>query len=270
MDISSSDGSSSAPPTRRDHTASASTGQPAKLPSYTQLAESLDGALVDSVVQSIISAAKDGFSSSAGRKRSMLAHPSEHPKKRKLWLNDEDILIIYSKDKRQLSKPSVAIVIRVQAIPEAIANAACESLDKEIARKREQGALEAGESSSVKLEWTKQTEEVVRIYEDVCASLESNSVMLQSLDGNPKGSTKWACPIVYGDVLLEKPMRYASSALGFGIIGIIALGNLDLPEIADSGPNQITSGSVAYFRDSSPIVYRASSGRGIMFYISSD
>jgi hypothetical protein len=75
---------------------------------------------------------------------------------------------------------------------------------------------------------------------------------------------------VYGDVLPEKPLRYPSSALGFGIIGIIALGNLDLPEIADSGPNQIPSGSVAYFRGSSPVVFRASNGRGIMFYIKTD
>jgi hypothetical protein len=74
---------------------------------------------------------------------------------------------------------------------------------------------------------------------------------------------------VYGDVLPE-PMRYASSALGYGIIGIIALSDLDLPEIAGSGPNRIPSGSVAYFRDSSPVVYRASKGRGIMFYISHD
>jgi hypothetical protein len=159
------DTSSSAPPTHKDYTASApSTGQLAKLPSYAQLTESLDGAA----------------------------------KKRKLWLDDEDILIIYSKHKGQLSKPSVAIVIRLHAIPQAAANAACESLNKEIFRKKEEGALKAGESSSVKLEWTIQTQEIVRIYEDACANLESNSLMLQSLDGNPKGSTKWACPIVYG------------------------------------------------------------------------
>lgn len=122
----------------------------------------------------------------------------------------------------------------------------------------------------MKLEWTTQTKEVLRIYEDVCANLECNILMLQSLNGNPKGSTKWACPIVYGDVLPEEPLRCPSSALGFGIIGIIALGNLDLPEIADSGSNQIPSGSVAYFRDSSPVVFRASNGRGIMFYIKTD
>jgi hypothetical protein len=62
-------------------------------------------------------------------------------------------------------------------------------------------------------------------------------------------------------------MSYRSSALGFGIIGIIALGALNLPEIAGSGPITIESGSVAYFRDSSPVVYRACKGRGIIFYI---
>ncbi len=81
------------------------------------------------------------------------------------------------------------------------------------------------------------------------------------------GKLKWAGPIVYSDVL-HKPMSSPSSALGYGIIGIIALGTLDLPEIADSGPTTITSGSVAYFRDFSPVVFRASKGRGIMFCVS--
>ena len=92
-------------------------------------------------------------------------------------------------------------------------------------------------------------------------------ILIQSIGGNPAGSIKWACPIVYCDVLPE-PMSYPSTALGYGIIGIIALGALDLPEFGDSGPRTIESGSVVYFRDSSPVIYRACKGRGIMFYIS--
>jgi uncharacterized protein (UPF0147 family) len=65
----------------------------------------------------------------------------------------------------------VAIVTKDQAIPKEIANAASESLDKEIDRKREEGALEAGISSSVRLEWTVQTREAVRVFE---AALKAN------------------------------------------------------------------------------------------------
>jgi hypothetical protein len=69
----------------------------------------------------------------------------------------------------------VAIVIKLQATPKATANAACESLDKEVVRKKVEGAIEAGKLSFAKLEWTIQTREVVRIYKNVCANLESNS-----------------------------------------------------------------------------------------------
>ncbi len=86
------------------------------------------------------------------------------------------------------------------------------------------------------------------------------------LGANPMGKVKWAGPIVYGDVS-PKPTRFLSSALRHCIISIIALGTFDLAEIGDSGPATITSGSVVYFRDFSPIVYRASRGRGIMFCV---
>ncbi|KAH8674383.1 hypothetical protein BGZ60DRAFT_270762 [Tricladium varicosporioides] len=160
----------------------------------------------------------------------------------------------------------VAMVTKDQAVPKATADAACRSLDKEITRKREEGALEAGKASSEKLEWTTETQEVVRIFADAFR-ISANLAPIQSLGGDPSGKINWACPIIYSDVLPE-PMRYPSSALGFGTIGIIALGTLDLPEVGDSGPTRIESGSVAYFRDSSPVVYRACKGRGIMFYIS--
>lgn len=73
-------------------------------------------------------------------------------------------------------------------------------------------------------------------------------------------------PIVYGDVLPD-PLRYPSSALGYGIIGIIALGTLHLPDVGDSRGISISSGSVAYFRDASLVEYKSCSGRAILFYI---
>ena len=65
----------------------------------------------------------------------------------------------------------VGIVTKAEAIPKTIADAACRSLDKEIARKREEGALEAGKSSSVKLEWTTQILDAVHAFKAVCVKL---------------------------------------------------------------------------------------------------
>ena len=67
-----------------------------------------------------------------------------------------------------------------QAIPKAIAEAAFASLDKEIGRKKNEGALEAGISSSVKLEWTPEAREAFRALEAVCANVESNSQSLET------------------------------------------------------------------------------------------
>jgi hypothetical protein len=58
------------------------------------------------------------------------------------------------------------IVVKDQAIPNAIANAACRSLDEEIGRKRREGALEAGRGTSVSLEWTGKAIEALKAYED--------------------------------------------------------------------------------------------------------
>jgi hypothetical protein len=57
------------------------------------------------------------------------------------------------------------LLLRPVLMGKATADAACESLDKEIGVKREEGALEAGISTSVRLEWTLQTQEVVRVFE---------------------------------------------------------------------------------------------------------
>lgn len=158
------------------------------------------------------------------------------------------------------------LVIKEKAIPMAIADAAYLSLDKEITRKRNEGALDAGKSTSVKLEWTVETKAAVDAFETGHQS--ANLAPIASLGGNPRGKCRWACPIVYSDVSTE-PKRFPSSSLGYGTIGIIALGTLHLPELGDSGPAVIESGSVAYFRDSTPVIYRAcGGGRGILFYIS--
>jgi hypothetical protein len=61
------------------------------------------------------------------------------------------------------SRNSVAIV--TQAISKDTANAAYNSLNREIGRKKEKGALEAGISSSVRLKWTLQTQEAFRVFE---------------------------------------------------------------------------------------------------------
>ena len=169
MDTSLSNESSSSQPTH--HTASAPSRQPAELPSYAQLGGNLDQTQCSLISQT--TDVRDLVSGSAGGKRITPSHPSEPPAKNL----HEDVVIVYSKQKERLS--NVVIVKKLQAIPKATANAACESLDKEVARIKEEGALEAGKSSMVKLEWTVQTQEVVRIYENVCANLESNS---QSLD----------------------------------------------------------------------------------------
>lgn len=159
----------------------------------------------------------------------------------------------------------VAVVTRVNAVPKTIADAACESLDKEIAQMRKEGALQAGQRSMVNLEWTPETAAVCHVYE-----MSADLTPIQSLRRNPRSQVKfkWVGPIVYVDVM-PNPMSFPSLALGYGIIGIIALGDLHLPEIGDSGPIMIESGSVAYFRDLSPVVYRAcGGGRGILFYLS--
>jgi hypothetical protein len=59
------------------------------------------------------------------------------------------------------------IVTKDQAISKAIADAACASLDKEVDRKREEGALKAGTWSSVRLEWTPQTHQVAEAFQTV-------------------------------------------------------------------------------------------------------
>lgn len=73
---------------------------------------------------------------------------------------------------------------------------------------------------------------------------------------------------MYSDAM-SPPLKYATAAEGYGILGILALGTLQLPEIGDSGSREIKSGHVAYFRASDSVVYRScGGGQGILFYIS--
>jgi len=91
----------------------------------------------------------------------MPSYPSESPgKKKKPCSEEEDTLIVNPKPRN-----SDAIVTKNQAIPKDTADAAYRSLNREIDRKKEEGALEAGISSSVRLEWTLQTQEAVRVFE---------------------------------------------------------------------------------------------------------
>jgi len=77
---------------------------------------------------------------------------------------------------------------------------------------------------------------------------------------------KWGFTFVFSDIS-SPPLCYPSALLRPGIMGIIALGTLHLPEIGGSGSRTIDSGSVVYFRLISRIEHCNSKGRGIMFCI---
>ena len=79
---------------------------------------------------------------------------------------------------------------------------------------------------------------------------------------------QWRMPIIYSNVLPD-PLKYDKSGPKEGIIGILALGIVQLPEYGDSGEVEIESGSAAFFLESDSVVYRSCGGsRGILFYIS--
>jgi hypothetical protein len=73
---------------------------------------------------------------------------------------------------------------------------------------------------------------------------------------------------VYSDIL-PQPKTYSSPAEQYSILGIIALGKLQLPEIGNSSSKTIESGIIAYINRSGSVVYRScGGGRAIFFYIS--
>ncbi|KAG9231375.1 hypothetical protein BJ875DRAFT_444153 [Amylocarpus encephaloides] len=160
------------------------------------------------------------------------------------------------------------ILTKTEAITGAVAEAARASLDKEIDRKKAEGKLDAGQRTLEILTWTTETLKAAKDFESSIDLPSFETLEVTPTPSNTKDNIKWVGPIVYGDVL-PKPLRYQSSAQGYGIIGILALGSLQLPEVGNSGSKQIQSGSVAYFRDASPVVYRScGGGRGILFCIS--
>merc|ERR1712098_441195 len=57
---------------------------------------------------------------------------------------------------------------------------------------------------------------------------------------------QWVMPIIYSNVLPD-PLKYDKSGPKEGIIGILALGIVQLPEYGDSGEVEIESGSAAFF-----------------------
>merc|ERR1712036_213024 len=70
---------------------------------------------------------------------------------------------------------------------------------------------------------------------------------------------QWVMPIIYSNVLPD-PLKYDKSGPKEGIIGILALGIVQLPEYGDSGEVEIESGSAAFFLESDSVVYRPCGG----------
>ncbi|TGO91200.1 hypothetical protein BPOR_0035g00010 [Botrytis porri] len=164
------------------------------------------------------------------------------------------------------------MIIFGPGVAETVADSARTSLDREIEQLRAEGRLEAGKKTLEGLRWTPgrlKLPEALRRY-GLRKNIDLSPLTALGIDTNniAKEDIKWTGPVVYADVRSD-PLKYSSSAAGGGIFGILALGNLPLPEIGDSGSKEIQSGSVAYFRDSDPVVYRScGGGRGILFYIS--
>ena len=59
------------------------------------------------------------------------------------------------------------IVTKDKAVPKEIADAACRSLDMEVARKREEGLLEAGVKSQLILDKTTEIKALENAFQDV-------------------------------------------------------------------------------------------------------
>jgi len=149
-------------------------------------------------------------------------------------------------------------------ISRQVADAGCASLDEEVARKRTEGKLDPGQKTVEYLSWTTETYKAAQDFE---SSLDLTGLESLGITTSEASGIKWVGPFIYGDVLNE-PLRYSSSASGQGVIGILALGDLNLPDVGNSAGVSISGGSVAYFRRNDPVVYKSCSGRGILFHIS--
>ncbi|TVY80935.1 hypothetical protein LSUE1_G004522 [Lachnellula suecica] len=161
------------------------------------------------------------------------------------------------------------MIVIGEGINGTIAEDARASLDEVIDQLRAEGRLEAGqETTHETLKWTTETIRAAGDFEKTVNLKPLETLGVTTGQGNMKGNIKWTGPIVYHDVLPDPP-TYQQIAPGYEVIGILALGTLQLPEIGESGKKEISSGSVAYFRGSDPVVYRScGGGRGILFYIS--
>ncbi|KFY02482.1 hypothetical protein O988_02129 [Pseudogymnoascus sp. VKM F-3808] len=152
-------------------------------------------------------------------------------------------------------------------VPQSLADGARRSLDDQVDKLRIDGKLEAGKATLERLKWTDLTLKAARDFEEVADFASPQTLGVPDLPTHAKGNIKWTGPIVYSDVSAD-PRKYSSSSIAeYGILGILALGSLVLPEIGGSS-KEIESGTVAYFRASDPVTYRScGGGRGILFYI---
>ncbi|KFY09645.1 hypothetical protein V492_05415 [Pseudogymnoascus sp. VKM F-4246] len=152
-------------------------------------------------------------------------------------------------------------------VPQTLADEARRSLDDEVDKLRVDGILEAGKATMERLKWTDVTLKAARDFEKIADFAPPKTLGFPDLPTHAKGNIKWTGPIVYSDVLADPLKYYSSSIPEYGILGILALGSLVLPEIGGSSM-EIESGTVAYFRVSDPVTYRScGGGRGILFYI---
>merc|ERR1712058_186217 len=156
------------------------------------------------------------------------------------------------------------MIVTSSGISESIAERARASLDAQVAQIQAEGKLEPGKSSHEKLTWTPETIAVAQEFQKTV-----DLTPLKSLGVDAKQEDiQWVMPIIYSNVLPD-PLKYDKSGPKEGIIGILALGIVQLPEYGDSGEVEIESGSAAFFLESDSVVYRSCGGsRGILFYIS--
>ncbi|CZT52685.1 uncharacterized protein RSE6_14040 [Rhynchosporium secalis] len=133
-------------------------------------------------------------------------------------------------------------------ISESVAEDARASLDAQVARLQAEGKLEPGKSSHEQLKWTPETIAAAQAFQTTVdlTPLKNLAVTAKQED------IQWGMPIIYSDVLPD-PLKYDKSGPGKGVIGILALGTVQLPESGDSGEAEIESGSAAFFLESDSV-----------------
>ncbi|PVH68177.1 hypothetical protein DL98DRAFT_662289 [Cadophora sp. DSE1049] len=144
------------------------------------------------------------------------------------------------------------MIVTSPGISGSAAENARASLDAQVAQLQADGMLEPGKSSHEKLNWTDETIAAAQEFKTTVdlTPLKDLGIAAKQED------IQWRIPIVYSDVVSD-PLKYDRSGPGKGIIGILALGTVHLPEYGDSGTREIQSGSAAYFLESDPVVEAA-------------